>query len=563
MLTYDVLIIGSGGAGLYAALESRRQEEISVAVVSKVYATRSHTGAAQGGVNAALATLDPSDTCLDHCFDTVKGADYLADQNAVEIMCREAPMVVREMEHWGCPFSRTDDGRIAQRPFGGASKPRACYSADKIGHVILHTLYEQGIKHGVNYFNEWLVLSLLHNGSRCVGVTALDVRSGRLHAIQAKAVVLATGGHGRIYWLCTSNALGNTGDGPAIAYRAGIPLKDMEFIQFHPTGLRRTGILVSEGARGEGGYLLNVQGERFMFRYAPEKMELAPRDLVCRAIETEVRNGNGGSDGEVFLDMTHLGAERISERLPQIRQLCIKFEDIDPVEEPIPVKPTAHYSMGGIHTDDCGRTPIKGIYAAGECGCISVHGANRLGGNSLLDILVFGRRAGRDAFQYARGVGFAPMPEDVLEADQRFIDSLMQSAGSEKIAEIRRRMGEVMAQKVGVYRNGKDLAQAIEAIRELQERLSRAKVRDHSRSFNTELVASLELRNMLSLAEVIAVCAQERQETRGAHFREDFPERDDQHWLKHTMASLGSDGHPRVSLSPVTITRFKPGTRTY
>jgi succinate dehydrogenase / fumarate reductase flavoprotein subunit len=563
MLTYDVLIIGSGGAGLYAALESRRQEEISVAVVSKVYATRSHTGAAQGGVNAALATLDPSDTWLDHCFDTVKGSDYLADQNEVEIMCREAPMVVREMEHWGCPFSRTDDGRIAQRPFGGASKPRACYAADKIGHVILHTLYEQGIRYGVNYLNEWFVLSLLHDGSRCLGVTALDIRSGRLHAIRAKAVVLATGGHGRIYWLCTSNALGNTGDGPAIAYRAGIPLKDMEFVQFHPTGLRRTGILISEGARGEGGYLLNIAGERFMFRYAAEKMELAPRDLVSRAIETEVRNGNGGPDGEVFLDITHLGAERISERLPQIRQLCIKFEGIDPVEEPIPIKPTVHYSMGGIHSDDCGRTPIQGIYAAGECGCISVHGANRLGGNSLLDILVFGRRAGRDALQYARGVDFAPMPEDLLKADQTFIDSIMQGDGSEKIAEIRYRMGEVMAQRVGVYRNGKDLAQAIETIRELQERLSRVKVRDRSKSFNTQLVALLELRNMLSLAEVIAVCAQERRETRGAHFREDFPKRDDQHWLKHTMASLGSDGHPMLSHSPVTITRFKPETRQY
>jgi succinate dehydrogenase / fumarate reductase flavoprotein subunit len=300
-----------------------------------------------------------------------------------------------------------------------------------------------------------------------------------------------------------------------------------------------------------------------MFRYAAEKMELAPRDLVSRAIETEVRNGNGGPDGEVFLDITHLGAERISERLPQIRQLCIKFEGIDPVEEPIPVKPTVHYSMGGIHSDDCGRTPIQGIYAAGECGCISVHGANRLGGNSLLDILVFGRRAGRDALQYARGVDFAPMPEDLLKADQTFIDSIMQGDGSEKIAEIRYRMGEVMAQRVGVYRNGKDLAQAIETIRELQERLSRVKVRDRSKSFNTQLVALLELRNMLSLAEVIAVCAQERRETRGAHFREDFPKRDDQHWLKHTMASLGSDGHPMLSHSPVTITRFKPETRQY
>jgi len=563
MLTYDVLIIGSGGAGLYAALESRREGNVSVAVVSKVYATRSHTGAAQGGVNGALATLDATDTWQDHCFDTVKGADYLADQDSVEIMCREAPMVVRQMEHWGCPFSRSDDGRIAQRPFGGASKHRACYAADKVGHLILHTLFEQGMRFGVNYLNEWMVLSLLHDGSRCLGITAMDIRTGRIHVIRAKAVILATGGHGRVYWTCTSNALGNTGDGPALAYRAGLPLKDMEFVQYHPTGLRRTGILVTEGARGEGGHMLNVRGERFMDRYAPKKMELAPRDLVSRAIVTEVREGRGGPDGEVFLDLTHLGKERISERLPQIRQLCIEFEGIDPVEEPVPIKPTAHYSMGGIHTNDVGRTPIQGIYAAGECGCISVHGANRLGGNSLLDILVFGRRAGRDACEYARRTEFEPVAQGAVEAETAVIQDLMEADGGEDMAQIRREMGAVMGEKVGVYRNESDLRQAVDAVRALRERFKRVRVRDRSQRFNTELTTALELRNMLELAEVIAACALERRETRGSHFREDFPQRDDKAWLRHVLAFSGTDGRPRLEYLPVTITRYEPAARTY
>ncbi|MBA1444100.1 MAG: succinate dehydrogenase flavoprotein subunit [Chromatiales bacterium] len=563
MLTYDILIVGSGGAGLYAALESRMEEDLQVGVLTKVYPTRSHTGAAQGGVNAALANLDPTDTWQDHWFDTVKGSDYLADQDAAEIMTREAPMVVREMEHWGCPFSRTDEGKIAQRPFGGASKPRACFSADKVGHVMLHTLYEQGIRHGVNFLNEWQVLSLMHDGQRCQGVTAINTQTGRVHTIQAKSVILATGGHGRIYWTRTSNALGNTGDGTAIAYRAGLPIKDMEFIQFHPTGLRRTGILVSEGARGEGGYLLNGLGERFMSRYAPEKMELGPRDLVSRSCETEVREGRAGPEGEVFLDLTHLGRERILERLPQIRELCIEFEGVDPIEEPIPIKPTAHYSMGGIHTDLNGQTSIEGIYAAGEAGCVSVHGANRLGGNSLLDILIFGRRAGKHALEYARNNSFTPVDTGHEEADTQMIASMMEGDSGASIADIRRAMGNLMAEKVGVYRNGKDLESAVSELADLQEQFKTVRIQDKTKAFNTELVSALELKNMLDLAEVVAIGALERTESRGAHTREDHPERDDENWLAHTMATLGDDGRPKLDFTPVTITEFEPKARTY
>lgn len=563
MLTYDILIIGSGGAGLYAALESRLEKNLQVGVLTKVYPTRSHTGAAQGGVNAALGNLDSTDTTRDHWFDTIKGSDYLADQDAAEIMTAEAPMVVREMEHWGCPFSRTNEGKIAQRPFGGASKPRACYSADKVGHVMLHTLYEQGIRNGVNFLNEWLVLSLLHDGERCQGVTALDIQTGRVHTIQAKSVILATGGHGRIYWTRTSNALGNTGDGTALAYRAGLPLKDMEFIQFHPTGLRRTGILVSEGARGEGAYLLNGNGERFMSRYAPEKMELGPRDLVSRSIETEVREGRGGPEGEVFLDLTHLGAERIMEKLPQIRELCIEFEGVDPITDFVPIKPTAHYSMGGIHTDLYGRIPIQGVYAAGESGCVSVHGANRLGGNSLLDILVFGRRAGRHAMEYAKGVQFEPISDKQAEEDERMISNMMDGDSDITVPDIRRAMGNLMADKVGVYRNEKDLREAVTELDELQDKFKRMRVRDKTKQFNTALVSALELKNMLDLAQVVTAGALARTESRGAHWREDHPQRDDENWLQHTMAVQGSDGAPKLDFSPVTITEFKPETRTY
>jgi succinate dehydrogenase / fumarate reductase, flavoprotein subunit len=563
MLTYDVLIVGSGGAGLYAALKSRMEEDLQVAVLTKVYPTRSHTSAAQGGVNAALGNKDATDTWQDHWFDTVKGSDYLADQDAAELMCREAPEVIREMEHWGCPFDRTEEGKIAQRPFGGASKIRACYAADKIGHVMLHTLYEQGIRHGVNYFNEWMTLSLLHDGQRCLGVNALDIRSGKLHTIQAKAVILATGGYGRVYWNRTSNAYGNTGDGVALAYRAGLPLKDIEFVQFHPTGLRRTGILMSEGARGEGGYLLNALGERFMANYAPQKMELGPRDLVSRAIETEVREGRGGPDGEVFLDLVHLGKERILERLPQIRDLCCGFEGVDPLEEPIPIKPTAHYSMGGIATDINGLTPIEGVYAAGETGCVSVHGANRLGGNSLLDILVFGRRAGSHAMEYARHTHIQPMLDNPLAPAEACIKALMDGDSEESIADIRRDLGNLMAKKAGIFRNETDLKSAQAALPELKARYKRLKIKDKNQSFNTELTTALELGNLLDLAEIVIEGALERQESRGSHYREDFPQRNDNDWLVHTIATQGADERPVLHFEPVKITQFQPEARTY
>jgi len=563
MLTYDVLIVGSGGAGLYAALKSRMEEDLHVAVLTKVYPTRSHTSAAQGGVNAALGNKDATDTWQDHWFDTVKGSDYLADQDAAELMCREAPEVIREMEHWGCPFDRTKEGKIAQRPFGGASKIRACYAADKIGHVMLHTLYEQGIRRGVNYFNEWMTLSLLHDGQRCLGVNALDIRSGKLHTIQAKAVILATGGYGRVYWNRTSNAYGNTGDGVALAYRAGLPLKDIEFVQFHPTGLRRTGILMSEGARGEGAYLLNALGERFMTRYAPEKMELGPRDMVSRAIETEVREGRGGPDGEVFLDLVHLGKERILKRLPQIRDLCCGFEGVDPLEEPIPIKPTAHYSMGGISTDINGLTPIEGVYAAGETGCVSVHGANRLGGNSLLDILVFGRRAGSHAMEYVRHTDIQPMHDNPLAPAEACINALMDGESEETIADIRRDLGNLMAKKAGIYRNAADLTEAQAGLVELKARYKRLKIKDKSQAFNTELTTALELGNLLDLAEIVVEGALVRQESRGSHYREDFPQRNDKDWLVHTVATRGSDERPVLHFEPVKITQFQPEARTY
>ena len=563
MLTYDILIVGSGGAGLYAALESRLEQDLHVAVLTKVYPTRSHTGAAQGGVNAALGNYDPTDSWEQHWFDTVKGSDYLADQDAAEMMCREAPTVVREMEHWGAPFYRTDDGLIAQRPFGGASKPRACYAADKVGHIMLHTLYEQGLRHGVDYFNEWFALNLIHDDHRCVGINAFSIRTGRIYTIQAKAVILATGGHGRVYWTRTSNAYGNTGDGTAIAYRAGLPIKDMEFIQFHPTGLRRSGILVTEGARGEGGYLLNGEGERFMARYAPDKMELGPRDLVSRAIETEVREGRGGPDDEVFLDITHLGPEKIQERLPQIRQLCIEFEGMDPFEEPIPIKPTAHYSMGGVHTDMNGLTPIEGVYAAGESGCVSVHGANRLGGNSLLDILVFGRRAGRHAMEYARGAKFREVRKSALTEAETCIKELMEGDGKETVAQIRRDLGRIMSEKAGIYRDGPALEEAVSDLEKLQHRYKRLVVRDRNTVFNTDMLAALELRNMLSLAELVALGALQRKESRGAHSREDFPKRDDDAWLKHSVVTQGEDGRPQMRYEPVVITKFEPEARTY
>jgi succinate dehydrogenase / fumarate reductase flavoprotein subunit/NADH-dependent fumarate reductase subunit A len=568
MLSYDVLIVGAGGAGLMAALEASKAKDVKVGVITKVYPTRSHTGAAQGGINAALANVDPSDSPEVHAFDTVKGSDYLGDQDAIEFMCYEAPKRIYELEHLGVPFSRLPDGRIAQRPFGGAGFPRTCYAADKTGHVILHTLYEQCLKNDVEFLNEWFVTELIIDNNEAKGVIAIDIRSGEVHAIKAKAIIFATGGYARVYWVRNTNAIGSTGDGMAICYRAGIPLKDMEFVQFHPTGLRSTGILVTEGARGEGGYLINNKGERFMARYAPQKMELAPRDLVARAIETEILEGRGWGEGMtayVHLDLRHLGAEKIKSRLPQIRQLCIDFEGVDPIEEPIPVRPTAHYSMGGIDVRDykTSMTGVNGVFAVGECACVSVHGANRLGGNSLLDLVVFGKPAGAAAVEYARSKSADNFNLKAKEERaRREIEQLLRKESKENIHNIRIELAQTMWDKVGIFREEKPMLEAIEKIKELKERYKLLAPGDSGRIFNTALINYIELGYLLDLAEVIATTAVLRKESRGAHARRDYPNRDDKNFLKHSLAYYTPEG-PKVEYSEVRITKYQPQERTY
>jgi len=565
----DVLIVGAGGAGLYAALSAAKEAgDLDVAVLSKVYPTRSHTGAAQGGVNAALANVDPTDSEELHTFDTVKGSDYLADQSATKFMCYEAPKIIREMEHMGVPFSRLNNGKIAQRPFGGASKDRTCYSADKMGHVMLHTLYEQCIKNDVKFLNEWFMLNLVHDQNRLQGVTAINIATGDIEFIRAKAVILATGGHSRIYWGYTSNALGCTGDGTAAALRAGLPLKDMEFLQFHPTGLRKSAILVSEAARGEGGHLVNNKGERFMSKYAPEKMELGPRDLVSRSIMTEIREGRGFKDEEgreyVHLDLTHLGAEKIKQRLPQIRELAIDFEGIDPIKEPIPIKPTAHYAMGGIHTDVKCETPIKGIYAAGEAQCVSVHGANRLGGNSLLDIVVFGNVAGKEAVNYAKSVEFNEGGEEKLQDEVKFIQELFDRESKETLGDLREELGEIMFRHFGVFKNENEMKEGYEKLKNLIERANKnLAVEDKSKVFNTDLQSLLEFYNLLEIADVLAYTSLQRKESRGSFYRDDYPKRDDENFLYHSMITKNEDGSFNYEKGEVDLSLYEPAERKY
>uniref|UniRef100_A0A831UG39 succinate dehydrogenase n=1 Tax=Geobacter metallireducens TaxID=28232 RepID=A0A831UG39_GEOME len=563
---YDIVIVGAGGGGLFAALEAvRANPRVSAAVISKVYPTRSHTSAAQGGVNAALGNKDRDDTVELHVFDTVKGSDYLADQDAVEYLCSQAPSVVRELENLGAPFSRFADGTIAQRPFGGTVKDRCCYCADKTGHTILHTLFEQCLRRGVTFFTEYFLLSLEHADGACQGVITLNMATGAIETFVAPVVILATGGHAKMYWNRSSNAAGNTGDGQAAAFRAGIPLKDMEFIQFHPTGLRKSGLLVTEGARGEGGYLLNRHGERFMARYAPQKMELGPRDLVARSMETEIIEGNGfesDAGSYIELDLRHLGAEAIRKKLPQIRELSMHFEGVDPIEEPIPVRPTAHYSMGGIDAD-MARTAIRGVYAVGECACISVHGANRLGGNSLLDILVFGKLAGREAALEAperKAHGITPA------AVRRVADEIRSYASHERYERygiIREEMGKTMGDNVGIYRIEERLRKGVQEIHALRERFRRIRLFDTGTVYNTNLIQILELKNMLDLALCVAVTALERQESRGSHYREDFPRRDDGAWHRHSLCTMGEDGEVKLGRKAVTMGKYPLETRSY
>ena len=571
---YETIVVGAGGAGLMAALYASQGSQ--TAVLSKLYPTRSHTGTAQGGIGAALGNLE-EDRPEWHAFDTVKGGDYLSDQDAVEVMCYEAPGVVYELEHMGLPFNRTPDGRIAQRPFGGhtsnfGEKPvrRACYAADRTGHMILQTLYQQCIKRSVRFFDEFHVLDLLMGpDGRVAGVVAYEIDSGDLHVFHAKAVIFATGGFGRI-WEITSNAHSLTGDGPAIVLRKGLPLEDMEFFQFHPTGIYKMGILITEAVRGEGGVLRNDLGERFMEKYAPNLKDLASRDVVSRAIYLEIKAGRGiNGQKYVYLDATHLGREVIEKKLPDIADFCRTYLGIDPATQPIPVQPTAHYAMGGIPTDVHGQVRadahggiVPGFFAAGEVACVSVHGANRLGTNSLVDLVVFGKRAGKSAAAYCGETDWPELPEETWEPVQAEIDRLLAQTGSKRVADIRSEMQSVMMEHVGVFRTAEGIQEALDKIRELQERMTDITVMDKGKRFNTELLEAMELNNLLSLAEVTAVSALARQESRGAHSREDFKERDDVHWLKHTFASR-KDGQIELDYRPVVITKYQPKERTY
>jgi succinate dehydrogenase / fumarate reductase flavoprotein subunit len=592
---FDVIVIGAGGAGLMAALYASKTA--NTAVISKLYPTRSHTGTAQGGVGAALGN-EEEDHWEWHTFDSVKGSDYLGDQDAIEFMCYEAVQAVYELEHYGLPFSRTPEGKIAQRPFGGhtnnvTGKPvrRACYAADRTGHMILQTLYQQCLKNNVNFFDEFQVVDLLVVNGAAAGVVAIELGTSELHVFHAKSVIFATGGHGRV-WDITSNAYAYTGDGIAIPMRHGIPMEDMEFFQFHPTGIYKLGILITEGVRGEGGVLINGKGERFMEKYAPKVKDLASRDVISRAMYLEIKAGNGiNGQNYLYLDVRPetvnkyaiadgrrrpdgspytMTGEEIIAKLPDIVDFARTYLGVDPVAQPMPVQPTAHYTMGGIPTNKFGEavidennTVMPGLYAAGEVACVSVHGANRLGTNSLLDLIVFGKHAGLRAAEFSLGADFQPLPDDPTEFTRAQFDRIRNTQGNEKILEISSKMKTVMMDSVGMFRTGEGMRSALETVRELRERYTHIPLHDQGKIFNTEMINLWELGNLLEVAELTTVCALARTESRGAHARDDYPKRDDVNWLKHTLAWVKPNGEIELRYKPVVITKYQPKERVY
>jgi len=592
---FEVIVVGAGGAGLMAGLYASRTAR--TAIITKLYPTRSHTGTAQGGIGAALGS-EEEDHPEWHTYDTVKGSDYLGDQDAIEFMCEEAVQAVYELEHMGLPFDRTPEGKISQRPFGGhtnnvTGKPvkRACHAADRTGHMILQTLYQQCMKNNVNFFDEFQVLDLLMVNGAAAGVVAIELASGELHVFHAKAVIFATGGHGRI-WEITSNAYAFTGDGPAVIMRRGLPLEDMEFFQFHPTGIYKLGILITEGVRGEGGILINGKGERFMEKYAPKVKDLASRDVVSRAIYMEIRDGNGANgQNYVYLDVRPesvnkyaaldgrknkdgspytVTAEEILAKLPDIVDFCRVYLGVDPITQLMPIQPTAHYAMGGIPTNKYGETildekntTVPGLYAAGECACVSVHGANRLGTNSLLDLVVFGKYAGLRAAEFAKEVAFQPLPADPTEFASAQFERIRNADGKENAFDISTTMKKIMFDDMGIFRSGKGMQNALKIIRELKERYQHVTVTDTGRIFNMELINVWELGNLLDLAELTTVSAIARTESRGGHSREDYPDRDDMNWLKHTLAFVDDQGGIELKYKPVVLTKYEPKVRTY
>jgi succinate dehydrogenase / fumarate reductase, flavoprotein subunit len=556
---HDVLIVGAGCAGMRAAIEAF-DAGADVALLSKIHPVRSHSGAAEGGINAALGNASEDDP-EKHAFDTVKGSDYLGDQDAIEVLCNEAPDDVYELEHWGAVFSRTEDGRIAQRPFGAAGEPRTAYAADITGHVLVHVLYEQVMKRDILTYEEWFAWKLVEDDGRCQGVIAWDILNGGLKTIGAKTVILATGGAGRLY-RGTTNAYACTGDGMAMALELGVALKDMEMMQFHPTTLSPTGVLITEGCRGEGAYLLNADGERFLKRYAPNAMELASRDVISRAEQTEIDEGRG-VDGNVLLDLRHLGAERILERLHGTRELSMVFAGVDPIHDPIPVRPGAHYHMGGVDTDLDGKTSLEGLYAAGECACVSVHGANRLGGNALMETITFGRRAGAAAAEWALTHTTVALPEASVSDAERELRELLDREDGERPHAIRDEMAETMHENFGVFRREDQMRRQGDIVAGLRERFERVVVDDKGSVFNNDVTQALELGFLLDLAACMVEAGLARKESRGAHARPyDYPDRDDESYLKHTLVAW-EDGRPQLGWAPVRMTKWQPQERTY